>query len=361
MRPSSRTSPSTCRKIKYSSRSDTSGSCPTSDHRWSATQARLLAPHSLHRPPVAPAGGPCGSCPAHRARDQPHRTPPRVLAPLDELVEFGARPKPRWGHIRAQQTRRARRRPHPLRHPGQLDRLHHHVATMLFDDAPESGSRQHPQDGHTSSSRLSNPAGSCTTTPTRKPSASTAAPDIPAHRDPPSSGGAGGLSTSMAYSPAFTRPPGLIRPVATWTPRICGVATTRGNPEAVHSCPARRVTSCPERTGCRHPRSGHCASVISTSATSRTSSCHTTRAASRAPVASRTLISSGVACRDTRCARPSRPGVTRADSPSRSATPSHPVDDRSNGHTPRPDRGAQRSTTANHGRPNEQVNGGGGP
>ena len=26
-------------------RSDTPGSCPTSDHRWSATQARLLAPH----------------------------------------------------------------------------------------------------------------------------------------------------------------------------------------------------------------------------------------------------------------------------------------------------------------------------
>jgi hypothetical protein len=41
----SMTSPSTCRKIKYSSRSDTPGSCPTSDHRWSATQARLLAPH----------------------------------------------------------------------------------------------------------------------------------------------------------------------------------------------------------------------------------------------------------------------------------------------------------------------------
>ena len=45
VRPISRTSPSTCRKIKYSNRSDTSGSCPTGDHRWSATQARLLAPH----------------------------------------------------------------------------------------------------------------------------------------------------------------------------------------------------------------------------------------------------------------------------------------------------------------------------
>ena len=43
----SMTSPSTCRKIKYSSRSDTPGSCPTSDHRWSATQARLLAPHMI--------------------------------------------------------------------------------------------------------------------------------------------------------------------------------------------------------------------------------------------------------------------------------------------------------------------------
>ena len=47
VRPISRTSPSTCRKIKYSNRSDTPGSCPTSDHRWSATQARLLAPHRV--------------------------------------------------------------------------------------------------------------------------------------------------------------------------------------------------------------------------------------------------------------------------------------------------------------------------
>ena len=29
-------------------RSDTPGSCPTGDHRWSATQARLLAPHRRH-------------------------------------------------------------------------------------------------------------------------------------------------------------------------------------------------------------------------------------------------------------------------------------------------------------------------
>src|SRR6185295_2487913 len=53
VRPISRTSPSTRRKIKYSSRSDTPGSCPTSDHRWSATQARLLAPHRV-------VGGPYG-------------------------------------------------------------------------------------------------------------------------------------------------------------------------------------------------------------------------------------------------------------------------------------------------------------
>jgi len=46
VRPISRTSPSTCAKIKYSNRNDTLGSCPTSDHRWSATQARLLAPHT---------------------------------------------------------------------------------------------------------------------------------------------------------------------------------------------------------------------------------------------------------------------------------------------------------------------------
>ena len=45
--PISRASPSSCRKIKYSIRSDTPGSCPTGDHCWSATQARLLAPRRL--------------------------------------------------------------------------------------------------------------------------------------------------------------------------------------------------------------------------------------------------------------------------------------------------------------------------
>jgi hypothetical protein len=50
VRPSSSTNPSTWRKIKYSSRTDTWGSCPISDRRWSATQARLLTPHSLRRP-----------------------------------------------------------------------------------------------------------------------------------------------------------------------------------------------------------------------------------------------------------------------------------------------------------------------
>ena len=44
VRHDSKTNPSTCRKIKYSNRNDTLGSCPTSDHRWSAPQARLLAP-----------------------------------------------------------------------------------------------------------------------------------------------------------------------------------------------------------------------------------------------------------------------------------------------------------------------------
>jgi hypothetical protein len=38
-------STTTCRKIKYSNRNDTPGSCPTSDHRWSATPTRVLAPH----------------------------------------------------------------------------------------------------------------------------------------------------------------------------------------------------------------------------------------------------------------------------------------------------------------------------
>ena len=45
-RPISRTSPSTCQKIKYNNRSDTRGSCPTSDHRWSATQHEFWHPHA---------------------------------------------------------------------------------------------------------------------------------------------------------------------------------------------------------------------------------------------------------------------------------------------------------------------------
>jgi hypothetical protein len=47
------TSPRTCRKIRYSSRSDTPGSCLTSNHCWSATQARLLAPHTAVTTPLA--------------------------------------------------------------------------------------------------------------------------------------------------------------------------------------------------------------------------------------------------------------------------------------------------------------------
>ena len=47
VRPISRTSPSTCQKIKYSNRNGTLGSCPTPDYRWSATQPRVLAPHRL--------------------------------------------------------------------------------------------------------------------------------------------------------------------------------------------------------------------------------------------------------------------------------------------------------------------------
>jgi hypothetical protein len=45
VRPISRISPSTCRKIEYSNRNDTPASCPIGNHRWSATQARLVAPH----------------------------------------------------------------------------------------------------------------------------------------------------------------------------------------------------------------------------------------------------------------------------------------------------------------------------
>jgi len=47
VRPSSRTKPSICQKIKYNNRSDTPGSCLASDRRWSATRALLLAPHKV--------------------------------------------------------------------------------------------------------------------------------------------------------------------------------------------------------------------------------------------------------------------------------------------------------------------------
>jgi hypothetical protein len=40
-------------KIKYSNRSDTMGSCPTSDHRWSATQASSGTPQALPQEPRA--------------------------------------------------------------------------------------------------------------------------------------------------------------------------------------------------------------------------------------------------------------------------------------------------------------------
>ena len=32
-------------EVKYSNRNDTAGSCPIGNHRWSSTQARLVAPH----------------------------------------------------------------------------------------------------------------------------------------------------------------------------------------------------------------------------------------------------------------------------------------------------------------------------
>jgi len=44
VRPISSTRPSTCQKIKYSNRSDTLGSCPTLDYRWSATPTEFWHP-----------------------------------------------------------------------------------------------------------------------------------------------------------------------------------------------------------------------------------------------------------------------------------------------------------------------------
>ena len=74
-RPSSRTNPSTRQKIKYRNRSDTLGSCPTSDHRWSAPLPGVLAPNRAiiprvndHQPRMDRATGcPTGRTAASRA------------------------------------------------------------------------------------------------------------------------------------------------------------------------------------------------------------------------------------------------------------------------------------------------------
>src|SRR4051812_25682582 len=70
VRHDSRTSPSTRQNIKYSNRSDTPGSCPTSDYPWSATQARLLEPPRADPPrPPGPGGDrPGGSAPFGQER-----------------------------------------------------------------------------------------------------------------------------------------------------------------------------------------------------------------------------------------------------------------------------------------------------
>jgi LuxR family transcriptional regulator, maltose regulon positive regulatory protein len=82
VRPISRTNPSTCQKIKYSKRSDTPGSCPTRDYRWSATQARLLAPHRLLETSIAAAAD---ERPAARHALQ---TALALAQPLDALRPF---------------------------------------------------------------------------------------------------------------------------------------------------------------------------------------------------------------------------------------------------------------------------------
>jgi Homeodomain-like domain len=72
VRHASRTSPSTCRKIKYSNRSDTPGSCPTSDHR-----SQRPTPDFWH--PTGPASTRSGPDPP-RHRPPRHRPPLRVYA-----------------------------------------------------------------------------------------------------------------------------------------------------------------------------------------------------------------------------------------------------------------------------------------
>jgi hypothetical protein len=78
----SRTSPSTCQEIKYSNRSDTLGSCPTSDHRWSASPAQLLASHRA-------MGGT-----TRRARWRQLRNGTHITTVLTEIGPTTRRPRP---------------------------------------------------------------------------------------------------------------------------------------------------------------------------------------------------------------------------------------------------------------------------
>jgi hypothetical protein len=86
VRTASRTSPSTCQKIKYSNRNDTTGSCLPSDHRWSATQPEFWNPtrgpthdtrHSLSLPTHGRLGSPIRGC----RSEQQHADHGRVLLP----------------------------------------------------------------------------------------------------------------------------------------------------------------------------------------------------------------------------------------------------------------------------------------
>ena len=187
VRPIIRTSPSACPRIKYSSRSDTSGSCPTGDHCWSATQTDFWHPTAtsclsgvlhyftrnrsgrrdasvavaaieLHVPtqPAAPNRTPrTGSRPAGlpsprtappppgspRGGDGPRRTRPRPgRAPGDRSTDRGRIPRPRSlggtllgssGRLTAAPARRRQLTPLLLITRSDYDRSDRTMATIV--------------------------------------------------------------------------------------------------------------------------------------------------------------------------------------------------------------------------------------
>ena len=160
VRAISRSSPSTCQKIKYSNRNDTSGSCPTKDHRWSAPQARLLAPHNRSRSRSTTIGTDLATVPGRagprdprdRLRPRRHSLPASPLRPDRDRARAPPRAPHRdhrpsdrgLGHPTGPQPphgSRQPRRPVPVLDPRPRQQVHHRVRRRVHR-------RGHPHHQH---------------------------------------------------------------------------------------------------------------------------------------------------------------------------------------------------------------------